>query len=420
MKRIVWLSNVDLTEKQLNKSGTWIHSMFRSLKTSKDIYVCANITFTLKSYFFCKDVEGVNHYYIPISQQKKNGYPTAQAIEYVINVIKKENPSLLHIWGMEMFWGLITKDIRLLKFPKLLEIQGIKSVCALHQWMYGGLPKTELRKMRSFAQWLLPMYRVENVQKKFSQWKNAEEEILTSMKHINTQSEWVRNIIPSMNSNAILHKTGIILRPVFMNSAPWSKVHENNENPVIFTITSDTPYKGLHITLDAFKLVKGTYPKAKLIVAGINKWTPSFIRGGYEKYIYYKIKELDLVDSVELLGNVDENVLLENMYKADVFINSSFVETYCLALAEALALGVPSVVSYSSALSELIVEGQTGLLYPVGDFFVCASKILQLLSDNELCKEISVNSSNWYRKEKNEGEIVKKQINTYLNIISES
>lgn len=418
MKRIFWLSNVDLTDSTLNKSGTWIHSMFRSLKQSVDVQICANVTFTPLDIFYSKEEGCVTHYYVPNNETKTNGFPTAKAIEYVVNAIIKENPDLVHVWGMELCWGLITKDKRLDCFDKLIEIQGIKSVCSFDYWANGGLPKSEIRKMRSLAQWLLPKYRIEKTQSRFAQWEKAEADMLSSVNHINTQSEWVRNVISFMTDNPVIHKTGIILRPVFMNSTPWYELHQFNESPVIFTTTSTEPRKGLHVTLEAFKLVKSRYPKASLIVAGMNRWKPNLLRGGYEKYIFYKIKDLGLDDSVILLGNVTEDALLENMYKADVFVNSSFIETYCLALAEALAIGVPSVVSYSSALPELIVEGETGFLYPVGDRFVCAAKIIKLLSDSALSKSISLHSSEWYRKEKNEKKVVNMQVETYLSIIS--
>lgn len=415
--KVLWLSNVDLLDEKPNKSGTWIHSMFKMLKKNKDgIEVCANITFTSQKKYLKKKVENVSHYYVPEKKTKSDGYPSQEIIDYVVAAIKNENPTILHIWGMETCWGLITRDQRLKDYVKLLEIQGIKSICSYDYSFFGGLSCSEIRKMRTIAQWLLPIYRMEAFQKKFARWELAEQEILQGVNHINTQSEWVRSVMSSLNKNLTIHNTGIILRDSFIKEKPWNEVHKENEDPVIFTTTSPEPRKGFHVTFDAFKLVKNIYPNAKLYVAGMSKWKPNLFRGGYNKYIYNRIKDLNIEDSVMFLGNLGEAELLENMYLADVFVISSFIETYCLALAEALAVGVPIVSSYSSALPELVRHGETGFLVPMGDKYDCAAKIELLLSDNNLKYKFSHAASSSYRIEKDAKEIVTGQISTYKEI----
>ena len=196
-------------------------------------------------------------------------------------------------------------------------------------------------------------------------------------------------------------------------------MHVAKESPVIFTTASTAPWKGFHITMRAFALIKKYYPNATLKVAGIDEWTPSFsncFKGGYNQYLKILQNELYLSNSVEYLGKLSEKDLLANMYSADVFVVSSFIESYCLALAEALSIGVPTVSSNTSALPELINDEETGFLYPIGDYYVCASKIIRLIEDNNLKKSLSLKSSQQYRNTHKPIDIVNQQIKTYLEI----
>ena len=420
MKNILWLSNVDLLDKNPNHSGTWIHSMFHALSQSSEIKVCANITFTTSSKFICKEEEGVYHHYVPRKESTQKNYPTKSAVNYVVDAILNVNPDLIHVWGMELYWGLIMGDKRLQDIKKLLEIQGIKSIYSENQYFMGGLSYKDIKKMRSFVQRFLPLRRIESIQSSFHDWGVAEKLMLKYIPNINTQSEWVRNVMPTLaDSNAlIMFNTGIILRDSFTKSTPWYQVYNCKGGPVLFTTTSPIPYKGLHVTIKAFKILKATHPDAILKIAGMDAWKPNLIRGGYNKYIYSLIKELKIENSVIFLGNLNETEMQKQMYHSNVFILSSFIETYCLALAEALAIGLPCVAAYSTALPELIEDGENGLLYPVGDYYMCASKICSILNNFDFAKTLSEKASNGYRKTKSAELAISLQVQTYLTILS--
>lgn len=419
-KRVLWLSNVDLLDKNPNKTGTWIHSMFHALRNSSEIDICANITFTSHSYFHKKEENGVIHFYVPRKESNSKDYPTKAAINYVVSAILESQPDLLHIWGLELYWGLIMGDERINNYKKLLEIQGIKSVCSENQYFMGGLSCRDIKKMRSFLQHLLPIRRVESIQSCFHNWGKAEKQILHNVTNINTQSDWVRNVLSAITGSSKLqmYKTGIVLRDSFTKSTPWYLVHKYQGHPVLFTTTSSIPYKGLHVTIKAFHIIKSMHPNAVLKIAGMNAWKPNLIRGGYSKYIYYLVKELGLQDSIFFLGNLNEKEMLNEMYGADVFVLSSYIESYCLALAEALSIGLPCVVAYSTALPELVKDKENGLLYPVGDHYTCACRIDYYLENPEFSNKVSETSSISYRTGHSSQSAVEMQMTTYKQLLS--
>ncbi|MEU6658441.1 stealth conserved region 3 domain-containing protein [Streptomyces sp. NPDC046821] len=96
-----------------------------------------------------------------------------------------------------------------------------------------------------------------------------------------------------------------------------------------------------------------------------------------------QIDSLGLHDCVQLNGNSPH--LAEEWAKASIALLTSRNEAFGLVLAEAQAAGVP-VVSYDSPNGprEVIVDGHTGFLVPVGDTDSLAARLLQLIQDAPL------------------------------------
>jgi N-acetyl-alpha-D-glucosaminyl L-malate synthase BshA len=68
---------------------------------------------------------------------------------------------------------------------------------------------------------------------------------------------------------------------------------------------------------------------------------------------------------------------------ADIMLMPSELESFGLAALEAMACKVPSIATWVGGVPELIDDGVTGLLYPVGDVDGMAQGALSLLRDSE-------------------------------------
>jgi N-acetyl-alpha-D-glucosaminyl L-malate synthase BshA len=66
---------------------------------------------------------------------------------------------------------------------------------------------------------------------------------------------------------------------------------------------------------------------------------------------------------------------------ADLFLMPSQLESFGLAALEAMACKVPSIATRVGGVPELIEDGVTGLLFPVGDVDAMAAGALSLLND---------------------------------------
>ena len=83
------------------------------------------------------------------------------------------------------------------------------------------------------------------------------------------------------------------------------------------------------------------------------------------------LRDTELEQHVSLAGELDAGALDVYYNSADVFVLATLHETFCMAVAEALAHGLPVVSTRTGAIPELVRDGddenRAGLLTPPGD-----------------------------------------------------
>ncbi|HYS27825.1 MAG TPA: glycosyltransferase family 4 protein [Vicinamibacterales bacterium] len=95
------------------------------------------------------------------------------------------------------------------------------------------------------------------------------------------------------------------------------------------------------------------------------------------------IARLGLEDRVSLAGDLDGPALEACYDSADVFVLATRQETYGMAVAEAVAHGLPVVATMTGAIPELVGKG-AGLLVPVGDTPALVEALSRVLGDASL------------------------------------
>ena len=99
------------------------------------------------------------------------------------------------------------------------------------------------------------------------------------------------------------------------------------------------------------------------------------------------MKQLGLTDRVALIGEVPHVELSELYLEADLFVLPTMRETYCLAVAESLAHGLPVISSRTGAIPELIGAAAglpAGLLIEPGDREALRAALERALTDGAL------------------------------------
>jgi N-acetyl-alpha-D-glucosaminyl L-malate synthase BshA len=87
-------------------------------------------------------------------------------------------------------------------------------------------------------------------------------------------------------------------------------------------------------------------------------------------------------DRVFFLGNVPN--LEEILGACDLFLLPSETESFGMAALEAMASEVPVIASRAGGLPEVVSDGESGYLLPVGDVDAMAARAIEILSDNDL------------------------------------
>jgi glycosyltransferase involved in cell wall biosynthesis len=88
---------------------------------------------------------------------------------------------------------------------------------------------------------------------------------------------------------------------------------------------------------------------------------------------------------VRWLGLVDELALPAVYAAADLYVWPAVNEAYGMALLEAQAAGLAVVAGRCGGVPDVVGDGETGCLVPVGDAAACACAIARLLDDPRLC-----------------------------------
>ena len=99
-------------------------------------------------------------------------------------------------------------------------------------------------------------------------------------------------------------------------------------------------------------------------------------------------RALGVADRVQFLGRIENVAPL--LSSADLFLLPSENESFGLSALEALACGVPVVASDAGGIPEVVREGVTGALRPVGDVAAMAAAAVGILSDAARWQRMSV------------------------------
>jgi glycosyltransferase involved in cell wall biosynthesis len=408
--KVLWFCNCSFSDKKSAATMTWLHTMANSLVDTGAIQLFNITEGKVKKVTRC-DFQSIFQWMIPSESLKSNGLPGFKTISDIQRIVDDIKPDIIHIWGTESYWGLLTAR-GFIKGNIILEIQGLKF--AIAKQFYSGLTFSEIFKCFGLKEILKPYASLIGLKNSFARWGKFEKEMLKSHKIISTQSDWVRVYVKNMNPLALIFKTCILLRDEFLVAEKWSV--DNCIKCQIFTsFSSPVSYKGIHILLDAVAILKKKYPQIRLCIAGNLRTGPR--EDGYSKWLKKKIRESGISENVFWLGSLDAKGMVIQMYNANVVVVPSFVESYSVALDEALTVGVPSVASFAGAMTELAIHEKTALFFPPGDAAMCADAIEKLFANSGYSETISRNAyeERKARKNKNPAEV---QMTIYKRILS--
>jgi len=144
---------------------------------------------------------------------------------------------------------------------------------------------------------------------------------------------------------------------------------------VILFLSRIDEKKGIELLLDAFADVHRQIPDTVLVVAGSGV-------ANYLQKLSQRAQELGFSDAVTWTGHLDGAIKAGAFATADVFVLPSYSENFGIAVAEALAHGVPVVTTNRVGLADEIGAAKAGIIISP-DSREIAPALYKLLGDSD-------------------------------------
>lgn len=137
------------------------------------------------------------------------------------------------------------------------------------------------------------------------------------------------------------------------------------------------PRKGHEILLKAFQQVIASDNRCRLVLIGDGP-----LRARHEQ----TARELGVVEKVTFAGEISD--VYGALSRVDALVHPSLTEGSPMCCIEAMLLGRPIVASSAGGLPELVVDGETGYIRPIGDVTGIAQAMLTLSGNRELARSM--------------------------------
>jgi len=170
----------------------------------------------------------------------------------------------------------------------------------------------------------------------------------------------------------------ILYNPVELH--PFDDPHPRSADqpPTVLMMGEIGERKGAFDLLQTVPTVLKSVPNARFRFAG----------NGETDELQAMANELGVSEHVDVMGWTAGEAKLEAFKAADVYCLPSYAENLPVSILEAMAARLPVISTPIAGTPEEVLEGKTGFLVQPGDKDALAGRLIQLLNDNALRKEM--------------------------------
>lgn len=185
-------------------------------------------------------------------------------------------------------------------------------------------------------------------------------------------ADWYGNIIKDHNKIKVI--------PNSINSTILGSIIGKRTNKEIVSMARLTPQKNQRLLIEAFAEISREYPDYRLIIYG---------EGPLRQELTNLVVSKGLSEKVALPGFTSD--VIEVFNHASMFVMTSDHEGMPNALAEAIAMGVPSISTDcgGGGARELIDDGINGFLVPCRDLKSLVSAMKKIISNPNMATQFS-------------------------------
>ena len=380
--KVLWLVNIKMPAIDIAKNkevscniGGWLTGLYENIYRSDEvdeIIICYPVSKKSDDEeFVCQKLHA-----IPFCNNKG-------CEKFFEDVLKRCNPAVIHIHGTEFRYALdmVNAAVQCGTVNKVLcSIQGLVGVYALH--FYAMLPHCALSNMSLWE--VIKKQTLQQQKRDYEIRGKYEAELLKRIKHVVGRTSWDKACAWWINPELNYHHCNEILRKGFYNKI-WK--YDNCEPHTIMLSQGAKPIKGLHIVVDAIRIIKERYPDVKVYVAGANL-REIYKHNSYAKYILKIISCYGLEENFVFTGGLSEIEMCERMIKCNAFVLPSSIENSPNSLGEAMLMGLPCIASDVGGVCDMMTPNVEGLIYPYDEFYKLAYYIMSIFEMKEYAEEM--------------------------------
>ena len=323
--------------------------------------------------------------YIPYRiPQGRIGFINIKLLRNLMSQIRKENPDLVHIHGLQLAGFYYAFAAFLCKKPIVLAVRGSSDEAI-------SFAKWKKKLVYILEKWTLRMSDViYGVSDYVSSWKIIKKYAKGKMYGTVYNLMQLDHIVDNNEVQKIKEEFGIL-----------------EEDVVVVSTGRITEEKGFKILCGAIKQLKDK-SNIRFIIVG---------DGSYLDEFKNEIRAANMEDRVIFTGyQKDVNPYLEC---ADVFTICSLHETLCNSLIEAGAKGLPLVAPRIGGMPEIVRHNENGILLQDNNADCVAEAICKLCDDKALRQKMGANAEKYIKDTFSQEKIIDKICEMYERVLKE-
>lgn len=216
-----------------------------------------------------------------------------------------------------------------------------------------------------------------------------------------------KNMIPKLK-NLGFRDEQIIYSPIGAKE-DFFRITPSYDSYRFLAIGRFTDTKSPQTSIKAFAKILEKFPQARFVFAG---------HGELYDECKQLIKDLQISDKIDLVGWIDQEEQIKLFRESAIFVqhsvtaNNGDAEGTPVVIIEASAAGLPVVSTKHGGIVDTIIDGQTGFLVEEHDLDSMVEKMIFLLEDQNVMKELGQKGKEFIRENFS--------LNKHLNDVSQT
>lgn len=180
-------------------------------------------------------------------------------------------------------------------------------------------------------------------------------------------------------------------------------------SPVVISVRYLERYTDVGCLINAIPTVLKVIPDSRFIIVG---------SGSLEHELKQLTKDLGVWDAVRFVGEIAHSNLPVYFRAADIYVSTSLLDSSSVSLLDAMAFGLPVVVTNAPSNDEWIKNEENGFIVPIKDSKSLAEKIIYLFRNPELMEKFGKRNRGIILERADQETVMKKIETLYKELIN--